>query len=72
MFTAIRYFYPRGVEGESMDSTIKEFDDIEKAIKYAHRYSKGLRFAGVQIESDDGKVLYEITSDCNIFDNRSI
>ncbi len=70
MFTTIRYFYPHGIEGEPMKITIKEFDDIERAIKYAHRYAKGLNFAGVQIESKNSEVLYEITSDYEIFDNR--
>lgn len=70
MFTATRFFYPHGIEGESMDNTVKEFDDIEKAIKYAHRYAKGIRFAGVQIESEDGTLLYEITSASDVFDYR--
>ena len=33
MYTATRFFYPNGIEGESMDNTVKQFDDIEKAIK---------------------------------------
>jgi uncharacterized membrane protein YkoI len=70
MFITTRYFYPRGIEGESMDSTIKEFNTLEKAIIYAHRYNKGLRFAGIQIEDENGNVVYEITSDNEVFDNR--
>ena len=70
-----RYFYPHGIEGEAMDCTYKEFDTIEKAIKYAERYTRGLRFAGVQVEElkDDGKLgdlVYEITSDNETFDYR--
>ena len=70
-----RYFYPHGIEGEAMDVTYKEFDTIEKAIKYAHRYNKGMRFAGVQIEeiTTDGKLgnmVYEITSDNETIDYR--
>lgn len=70
-----RYFYPHGIEGEAMDCTYKEFDTIEKAINYAHRYNKGMRFAGVQIEElrDDGKLgdmVYEITSDNETVDYR--
>jgi len=68
MFTTIRSFYPNGIEGESMNNTFKEFDEIEKAIRYAHRYAKGLRFAGVQVESEDGTLLYEITSDYEVCD----
>lgn len=70
MFTTIRYFYPNGIEGESMDNTIKEHSTFEKALNYAHRYSKGIKFAGVEIEDEKGKKLYEITSDGNIFDYR--
>ncbi len=70
MYIATRYFYPNGIEGESMDNTIKEFNDIEKAIKYAHRYANGTRFAGVQIESENGILLYEITSDNETCDLR--
>ncbi len=63
MFTTIRYFYPNGIEGEAMDTTIKEHSSIDKAIKYCRRYAKGLRFAGVQVEDEEGNVIYEITSD---------
>lgn len=63
MYTAIRHFYPRGIEGEAMDCTVKEFDDLDGAIKYARRYTSGLRFAGVQVEDDKGNCLFEITSD---------
>lgn len=70
MFTTIRHFYPHGIEGEAMDCTYKEFDSIEKAIKYAHRYTKGLRFAGIQIEDNNGNLVYEITSDQEVIDHR--
>jgi len=70
MFTTIRHFYPRGIEGEAMDCTCKEFETIDKAIKYANRYAKGLRFAGLQIEDEAGNMVYEITSDFEIIDHR--
>lgn len=70
MYSTIRFFYPHGIEGEAMDNTTKEFDNIDKAIKYCHRYNKGLRFAGVQIESENGTLLYEITSDNDMYDYR--
>lgn len=70
MYTAYRHFYPHGIEGESMDCTFKEFDTIEEAIKYADRYARGLRFAGVQVEDENGNIIYEITSDSNVFDYR--
>jgi hypothetical protein len=70
MFYTTRHYYPNGIEGESMSCTFKEFDTIEKAIKYCHRYAKGIRFAGVQVEDEEGFLLYEITSDGDITDYR--
>lgn len=70
MYNTTRYFYPHGIEGEAMECTYKEFDTIEKAIKYANRYTKGLRFAGVQIEDENGNIVYEITSDNETIDYR--
>jgi hypothetical protein len=70
MFYTTRHYYPNGIEGESMNCTFKEFDTIEKAIKYCYRYSKGIRFAGVQVEDEEGFLLYEITSDGDITDYR--
>ena len=62
MYTAIRYYYPHGVEGEPMKTTIKEFTSFGNAIAYARRYAKGERFAGVQVEDASGNCIYEITS----------
>lgn len=70
MFTVTRFFYPHGIEGEAMNYTSKDFTDIEKAIKYANRYAKGKRFAGVQVEDENGKMFYEITSDFEMIDHR--
>lgn len=70
MFNVIRFFYPNGNEGESMDNTVKEFDTMNRAIEYCHRYAKGTRFAGVVIEDANGKMLYEITSDGDVNDYR--
>ena len=70
MFTTVRHFYPHGKEGEAMDCTLKEFEDINKAIAYCRRYTKGSRFAGVQIEDDKGNIVYEITSDLEAIDYR--
>jgi hypothetical protein len=70
MYITTRFFYPHGIEGEEMQTTVKEFETIEKAIKYAHRYNTGVRFAGIQIESEDGKLLYEITSGNDTYDYR--
>ena len=70
MYLTTRFFYPHGIDGESMECTIKKFERMDKAIKYAHRYAKGLRFAGLQIEDEDARLLYEITSDFNVYDYR--
>lgn len=70
MYTVTRSYYPHGVEGECMENNTKDFEDIEKAIKYAHRYAKGTRFAGVRVEDEKGKLLYEITSDSDAYDYR--
>lgn len=70
MFFTSRHFYPKGIEGEAMDCTFKEFKTIEKAVQYAHRYTKGLRFAGIQIEDEQGNTVYEITSDGEVIDRR--
>jgi len=71
MFTTTRHFYSKDIEGETMGCTFKEFININKAIAYAHKYAKGLRFAGVQIEDENGKLLYEITSDFETIDHRN-
>lgn len=69
-YTSIRRFFPHGVEGEAMDSTWKEWESLDKAIAYAHRYAKGIRFAGVEIVDDDWNTVYEITSNQNVYDYR--
>lgn len=68
MYTTCRYFYPHGIEGESMDCTIKEWDSLEKAIDYCHRYTKGIRFSSVCIEDEKGDIVYEILASGEIID----
>jgi predicted transcriptional regulator len=60
MYTTTRRFFPNGIEGEEMDCTILEHESYEKALNYCHRYSKGLRFAGVIIEDENGNEVYEL------------
>ena len=43
-----------------MECTVKEWNSLEKAIAYCHRYSKGIRFAGVEIEDENGNQIYEL------------
>lgn len=40
MYRTIRYYFPHGDEWEAMDCTVKEWNSLEKAIAYCHRYSK--------------------------------
>lgn len=72
MFNTCRYYFPHGIEGESMDCTFLEFDTIEKAIRYARRYATGLRFAAVTIEDDNGNLLFEIDSNFEETDYREV
>ena len=69
-YTTIRYFFPHGIEGEAMDCTFKEWKDLDKAIAYCHRYSKGRRFASVEVEDEKGNVIYELNADGEVADNR--
>lgn len=68
MFTTYRYYYKYGNEDDEIMCTFKEFSDFEKAKAYAHRYAKGIKFCGVQIQDSNGNLLYEITSDFIIYD----
>lgn len=43
----------------------KEFDSLDDAIKYAKRYAKGEKFAGVQID-DQYRTVYEINAKMEI------
>ena len=71
IYTSIREFYRYGNESDYVDCTFKEWNSLEKAIAYAHRYTKGVRFAGVRIEDESGNPIYEITSDQKVFDYRN-
>ena len=63
MYTTTRYYFPSGNENGCMDCTIKEWNNLEKAIAYCHRYSKGIRFASVEIEDENGNTIYELLAD---------
>ena len=60
MFNTCRWYFRYGNEDDPMDCTFKEYDTVEKAIKYARRYATGIRFARVEIKDDNGKLLFEI------------
>lgn len=70
MYITTRFFFPHGIEGEAMDNTVLEWESLGKAIAYCHRYDKGLRFAGVQVEDKNGKLIYELTDNGVVTDNR--
>lgn len=70
MYMTTRQFFPHGIEGEEMDCTWKEWNDLDKAIAYCHRYAKGVRFAGVIVEDEDGNLIYELTDNGIVTDNR--
>lgn len=70
MYTTTRFIFKYGHEWDGMDCTLKYWDSFEKAIAYAYRYARGIKFAGVTIEDENGKVVYEITSNCQEYDYR--
>lgn len=55
-----------------MDCVIKEWESLQKAIAYIHRYAKGIRFASANVEDENGNTIYEILSDGTITDRRKI
>lgn len=67
--------YPHGIEGEAMDCNRRDFDDIEKAIKFLHgrlNHIKSINWAGGYIEDENGKDLYCIYDDGSAEDYRSL
>ena len=67
LYTTKRYTFRYGNESDPMECTIKNHATLSSALKYAKRYAKGIKFAGVTVEDENGKTLYEITSEGNIF-----
>lgn len=65
MFHVMRSWYKYGHEGDEVMITDKYYDTVEKALAYAERYSKGIRFVMVQIETDDDnmELIYEYLAD---------
>ena len=59
MFTTYRYTYRYGNEDDPVDATIKEFEDIKKAVKYQRREQNGIRYVSSKIEDDKLNILYE-------------
>lgn len=45
-----------------VDVTTKEFEDFEKALQYARRYTTGRRFLSVEILDDNDNMLYEFVA----------
>lgn len=69
MYTTNRYYYRYGNEDDYVDITTKEFDTLDKAIKYADRYATGIRFVSVEVLDEDDNVVYEILQDGRTFVN---
>lgn len=63
MYTTYRYWFKYGNEDDELECTTLYHDTLDKAVTYAHRYAKGVRFASVTVEDEDGNILYEIC-DC--------
>lgn len=70
-YTTTRFFFPHGIEGESMDCTYKEWNSLEKAMAYCHRYTKGTRFASAEIRDDEDNRVYELLADGTVIDYRN-
>ena len=62
MYITNRFWLKYGMETDPMEVTTKEHKTFDKAYAYAKRYARGLRFVSCTIETEDGKVLYEIFS----------
>ena len=62
MYITNRFWLKYGMETDPLEVTTKEHKTFDKAYAYAKRYARGLRFVSCTIETEDGKVLYEIFS----------
>lgn len=71
MYITSRHWFKYGRETDEMECTTLYHETLDKAINYAHRYAKGVRFASVTVEDEEGHILYEIC-DCGaeVFDYR--
>lgn len=69
MYTTNRCYYRYGNDDGYVDIKTKEFDTLDKAIKYAERYATGTRFVSVVVRDSDDNVVYEILQDGRTFVN---
>lgn len=73
MFTANWYRYPNGNEGETMQHQSRQFNDVDAAINFIERKAartRGIYFAGANVEDSEYNVVYDITSDYQVSDFR--
>lgn len=71
MYITYRNWLKNGNENDEIVCTRLEHETLEKAISYAHRYAKGIKFVSVTVEDDAGNVLYEICDyGAEVFDYR--
>ena len=68
MYIAKRFIIKNG----KSSYTVKEFDDLEKAKDYGHKYSYRSRFNGLKIENENGELIYEITDGREVIDHIQI
>lgn len=50
-----------GREDDYIEITTLEHETFEKALKYAQRYARGIKFVNCTIEDEKGNILYEIS-----------
>ena len=70
-YTTYRFWFKYGNEDDPIECTTKEWDSLDKAINYAHRYATGIKFESVEIEDKNGRVVYRITSNGVVEDFRN-
>lgn len=69
-YTTYRYWFKYGNEEDPIECTTKYWDSLDKAINYAHRYATGVKFESVEIEDENGNLVYRLDSNGVIEDYR--
>lgn len=60
-YTTCRSWLKYGNEDDPIECTFKEWDSLDKAINYAHRYANGIKFVSVDVSDENGNLIYEIS-----------
>ena len=61
MYITNRSWLRYGREDDYVEITTLEHETFEKALKYAQRYARGIKFVNCTIEDEQGNILYEIS-----------